>query len=234
MSLTLAKIHNLFTDVATKEFFWIKQVEYNRVKSTIIDLNGKIEFKYSKYWRILNRFWNKLIEQSALESFFLTWVFHSILLTNSQMTCKMCSTCDIVILCGKVALYELRDFKRLMLMSLILFHTVRCFSYFETSTYILQADFYRSPTYSNHAASHYYLAMQENNIPSATIKVSSYYPRREKYRMQGNGHHYWVLLPGKHNTSFLFWLTLMIGFFLVPWQACQLQLLWRWDPPQAK
>lgn len=40
--------------------------------------------------------------------------------------------------------------------------------------------------------------------------------------MHGNGHHYWVLLPGKHNTSSILKLTLMIGLFLVPLPACQL------------
>lgn len=55
--------------------------------------------------------------------------------------------------------------------------------------------------------------------PVRPLKFHLYQPSRGKYRMQGNGHHYWALLPGKHNTSFFFWLTLMIGFFLQPWQG---------------
>ena len=55
--------------------------------------------------------------------------------------------------------------------------------------------------------------------PVRPLKFHLYQPSRGKYRMQGNGHHYWAPLPGKHNTSFFFWLTLMIGFFLQPWQG---------------
>lgn len=151
----------------------------------------------------------------------------------------------VFLTCERQYLYQLSDNMWVIyeLISLILSHilyivphTLNFYLNYSTAQYCycFSSNFYRSPTYSNLAVSHYYPAMQANNIPSAAIKVSSYYPRREKYWMQANGHHYWALLPGKHNTSFLFWLTLMIGFFLMPWQPCQLQLLWRWDPPQAK
>lgn len=48
------------------------------------------------------------------------------------------------------------------------------------------------------------------------LKFNLIIPEGGEYRMRGNGHHYRILLPGKHYTSWLFSLTLTTGFCLAP------------------